>query len=108
MQWSSLERPGKHISAQAQWRHIPAVLAITWLVFRVSMLRLYNEDLFEIKLVESPGGFSSWEYKDKNGVWIVKIEYRLGERSTEWLEARSLYSDLKCQFPCLDPLLRDD
>jgi hypothetical protein len=29
---------------------------------------------FDFKLVESPEGFSSWEYKDENGEWIVKIE----------------------------------
>jgi hypothetical protein len=72
------------------------------------MQRLYNEDLFKLKLVDSPEGFSSWEYKDKNEAWIVKSEYRLGQRSTDWLKTRRLHSDLKWQFLRWDPLLGDD
>jgi hypothetical protein len=33
----------------------------------LSVQHLYNEDLFKVQLVESPGGFSSWEYQDENG-----------------------------------------
>jgi hypothetical protein len=49
----------------------------------LSVPRLYNTSPLAAK--ESPGGFISWEYKDENGEWIVKIAYRLGQRSTEWL-----------------------
>jgi hypothetical protein len=73
--------------------------------------------------VESPGVFSSWEYKDETGAWIVKINWdRIGTRSTEeykrssceeckaWLEdfICNIFSDLKWQFLCWDPLLGDD
>jgi hypothetical protein len=91
MQPASTQRLGKHTSAQAQWRHIPSRDLFSVL----SVRRLYNEDLFKLKLVESPGGFSSWEYKEENGAWFVKIEYRLEQRSTEWLKTRRLRSDLK-------------
>jgi hypothetical protein len=44
---------------------------------------------------ESPGGFSSWEYKDENGVWIVKINWeQTGTRSTEEYK-RSAYEECK-------------
>jgi hypothetical protein len=34
--------------------------------------------------VDSPGEFSSWEYKDKNGAWIVKLNWeRIGTKSTQ-------------------------
>jgi hypothetical protein len=53
-----------------------------------------------LMLLESPGGFSSWEYKDENGAWIVKInwaqikteEYRVIEGEI----AKRPQSDLKC------------
>jgi hypothetical protein len=72
---------------------------------------------------ESPGGFSSWEYKDENGAWIEKINWeRIGTRNTEeykrsaceeckvWLEdfMCNICSDLKWQFLCWDQLLGDD
>jgi hypothetical protein len=40
------------------------------------MRRLSNKDLFKLHLVEGPGVLNSWEYKDENGAWIVKIEDR--------------------------------
>jgi hypothetical protein len=57
-----MQRLTKQTFMQAQWRHNPTVLVITWLVFGVVRAApIYNEDLFKFKLVDSPGGLSSWE-----------------------------------------------
>jgi hypothetical protein len=45
-------------------------LLIDWL-----SVAIYVTLTFFVELVESPGGFSSWEYKNENGAWIVKINW---------------------------------
>jgi hypothetical protein len=43
-------------------------------MFSVLSVRcLYDEDLFELKLEESPRGIASSEYKEENGARIAKI-----------------------------------
>jgi hypothetical protein len=40
--------------------------------------------LLLLTLAESPGGFSSWEYKDENETWIVIEE----KKPSQWFEAK--------------------
>jgi hypothetical protein len=37
--------------------------------------RFIGDSEGRFKSAESLGGFSSWEYKDENGVWIVKVNW---------------------------------
>jgi hypothetical protein len=92
MQWF-----GQHVST------IEAVISV-W-----SVRKLYNDSyrqnrfqfLSDSDKVESPGGFSSWEYKDENEAWIVMINWeRIGTTSTEEYK-RSAYEDLTCALKAL-------
>jgi hypothetical protein len=68
---------------------VPKVYRQQWRSLAVSYSWEAVSEGHEAVTEKSPGEFSSWEYKDENGAcpyWIVKIEYRLGQRSTEWCD----------------------
>jgi hypothetical protein len=70
-----------------QWRIVPKVRRGPWRSFAVSHSWEAMNQRHEAVTERSPGGFSSWEYKDENWTcptesWRI-IECRLGHRSTK-------------------------
>jgi hypothetical protein len=70
-----------------------------WLTDRQSQCN-FDFDLTWLRLVESPEGFSSRDYKDENGAWNVTmnwVQIRTGEyKVIEDEITRRLHYDLKC------------